>query len=1182
MEESIHPASSLQRQFWLAQQADNGGGANNMAAGFLLRGPFEPAAFIKCFRLLIRRHPVLCATYDLRHGTLWQAGKSDPAVEITQLSLSTPDAQAAKAILAKEAARPFNLETGPVIRVVVISAGVSDWYSVAIIVHHIAIDFSSFEILGRELSAAYNQTVRGVPWLEPSQTVPYSAFAAHESAWLASPQAVHALQAWRKALAGCAFSVATPTDFQRPPIQSFRGGVVDFSLGEDLSRELDCFCRAHTTDPFVALLATYFALFRCYSASDKFAVGVPFTNRRASEFVGTFGCFVNILPIVIDQGDQPSFLGLLQKTRRALLEAHRIQELPIEQIVAAVERTRQADRNPLYQMGFTVEPPMVFNLTGIECESFHVPTCGAQLDLFLRYWKDRDGFIGQLRYSTALFRHQTATNIAEDFCILLRSAVAAPNQPIGQLGFHPKARCRRPTDIVSIPPASPTDTSSRLGDRRRIAIAATFTAEPMLETFEFWFERLGWQADVAFAPFNQIFQQFLNPSSLLRQNARGTNLVFLRFDDLVELSDTHHPRPPADRLRANLAELATTIQAHASALRAPLCLVLCPSSPRLSSVVPEEAAMRADLVAKLHATPGLNVLEPDTISHWCPVADWYEPAGEELGHIPYTPQYLAALATSAVRFINALTQQPIKAIVTDCDGTLWDGVVGEDGPEGVRIGHAQKAFQEFLLQQHRAGVLLCLCSKNHEADAWAVFDRHPGMVLKREHIAFARINWLPKSVNVQSLAAGINIGLNALAFLDDNPLECAEVRAACPAVLCPELPAAWEARTPFLKNLWPLDRLRATAEDQKRNEHYRSEHLRAELRKEAHSYSDFLSSLQLIVETARASKDDVDRLAQLTVRTNQFNTTVRRLGSAEVASYLHQNGKAVFATRVRDRFGDYGLVGAAFSEKKGDILHVDPLLLSCRALGRGVEYHMAAQLASQATATGCTWVDFPVTPTDRNEPARSFLQVVERDCGGSRDPDRTLRVAASKLEVLSFVPSEFTVQTEAERTVVSTNVTASGGTWDSRIIQVALDFRTFEDVLSAYADWRQNRSRRSSASTPPRTKTGAPLSKTEQTITMAWKTILALPEIGTGENFFEIGGSSILAAQLALELRRQGLTITLVDLFHYPTIAALACSLDGQPSPNSAAPVSSFPNPAASGGPRLPAQFERLRRFRGK
>src|SRR5207244_225882 len=199
---------------------------------------------------------------------------------------------------------------------------------------------------------------------------------------------------------------------------------------------------------------------------------------------------------------------------------------------------------------------------------------------------------------------------------------------------------------------------------------------------------------------------------------------------------------------------------------------------------------------------------------------------DKLGHIPYTPAFFTALGTMITRRIHSIRRAPHKVIVLDCDHTLWKGVCGEDGPLGVEVDAPRRALQEFMIAQHNAGMVLCLCTKNAEEDVTSVFAQNPGMVLRPEHIVASRVNWQPKSENLKELAREQQLGLDSFIFVDDNPLECAEVQANCPEVLTLQLPGNPDVLPKFLRNLWVLDRGNITKEAGKRTAFYRDNYQR--------------------------------------------------------------------------------------------------------------------------------------------------------------------------------------------------------------------------------------------------------------------------------------------------------------------------------------------------------------------
>jgi FkbH-like protein len=335
------------------------------------------------------------------------------------------------------------------------------------------------------------------------------------------------------------------------------------------------------------------------------------------------------------------------------------------------------------------------------------------------------------------------------------------------------------------------------------------------------------------------------------------------------------------------------------------------------------------------------------------------------------------LAREYLRYIKPYRGLSRKCIVLDLDNTLWGGVIGEDGIDGIQLGaetpgNAFVAFQRELERLWRRGILLAVCSKNNLDDALAVFDGHPSMVLKRTHIAAHRINWQPKTANIRELAAELNIGLDSLVFLDDNPVERATVRAELPEVLVPDLPSDPAFYRAALLELDVFESLGLTAEDRERGRLYAEQALRRDFEETLRgtSIEDYLAGLGMVVEIEPATSVTIPRIAQLTNKTNQFNLTTRRYTEADIVA-MRDGGSDVLGLRVTDRFGDNGLVGVAILGPLEDgVRDIDTLLLSCRVMGRGVETALLAYLADQARASGATVVRGHFIPTSKNAPAR--------------------------------------------------------------------------------------------------------------------------------------------------------------------------------------------------------------------
>ncbi|RJQ34481.1 HAD-IIIC family phosphatase [Candidatus Parcubacteria bacterium] len=320
-----------------------------------------------------------------------------------------------------------------------------------------------------------------------------------------------------------------------------------------------------------------------------------------------------------------------------------------------------------------------------------------------------------------------------------------------------------------------------------------------------------------------------------------------------------------------------------------------------------------------------------------------------------------------------------KCIVLDLDNTLWGGVVGEDGPRGIALGLTPPgayfvAFQQALLDLNHRGIILAIASANNESDALEVIDANPNMILKRNHFAAMRINWSDKTENIRSIAQELNIGLDSMVFLDDNPENRAAMRQFVPEVETPELPVDPREYAQFLHTLPYFEANVITDEDKMRGNMYVTERLRREAEKQFTDRDAFLKSLGFRVEILKDASAQVARLSQLTEKTNQFNTNKKPLTVEEIDAFIRDPHYAVLCARVTDKFGDYGITAFALVQKLAPVWHIESLLLSCRVIGRGVEEAFLAAIAESARAEGAETLDIIFTPTEKNMPAKIFIE----------------------------------------------------------------------------------------------------------------------------------------------------------------------------------------------------------------
>lgn len=316
-----------------------------------------------------------------------------------------------------------------------------------------------------------------------------------------------------------------------------------------------------------------------------------------------------------------------------------------------------------------------------------------------------------------------------------------------------------------------------------------------------------------------------------------------------------------------------------------------------------------------------------------------------------------------------------KCLVLDLDNTLWGGILGEDGVTGIQIGgdYPGKTFlywQQALLELSRTGIILTVCSKNNEADVLEAWEKNPFMVLRREHFSAWRINWQDKATNIQELARELNIGLDAMVFIDDNPTERALVSQMLPMVAVPEFPQKPFELMSFFREL--VDKYfriyTITDEDRQKTEQYKANVQRAAERSKFVDMGSYLQSLGIEIEVSAANDFNIGRVAQMTQKTNQFNLTTHRLTEQDIRQQL-TNGWRVFCISVRDRFGDNGITGAIFITPEH---HIDNLLLSCRILGKGIEQAFVSYVLNLLREEGNNIITASYIPSAKNGQTANF------------------------------------------------------------------------------------------------------------------------------------------------------------------------------------------------------------------
>lgn len=346
---------------------------------------------------------------------------------------------------------------------------------------------------------------------------------------------------------------------------------------------------------------------------------------------------------------------------------------------------------------------------------------------------------------------------------------------------------------------------------------------------------------------------------------------------------------------------------------------------------------------------------------------------------PFTFSVMGPIAKEFTKFLRALMGKTIKCLVLDCDNTLWGGIIGEDGLDGIKIGGGYPGssfvlFQQQILNFKHRGIILALSTKNNEEDVINVFKNHPMMILKLSDITIIKANWDDKAANVSQIANELNIGLDSIVFVDDSKFECEWVSSKLPEVKVIHLNEEPCFHINKLLDRGYFDSLTYLEEDNKKTERYKAEVLRKKLIKGSNTYEDYLKSLNLEVIIQKATNQSLERVAQLTQKTNQFNLSTKRYTLGQIDKMFKSNNYSIYTISANDNIADLGIIGAAiiFHDKNKSV--VDSFMMSCRALGRGLEFAFLTYIIEELRLKEENIVEGIFIPTKKNQQTETFYQ----------------------------------------------------------------------------------------------------------------------------------------------------------------------------------------------------------------
>ncbi|MBF0441728.1 MAG: thioester reductase domain-containing protein [Oligoflexales bacterium] len=1010
--------------------------------------------------------------------------------------------------------RVFDIERGPLFSVSIIRRKDKE-HILVVVFHHIISDIWSAMIFIREFSLVYSALVEGNKAELAPISKSYRDFVSYEKDRFGIEKLEIMREHWNMELSGIDTVIDFPYDLTAPNELSGKSESISWKLKPT---DIDEFCRGKKVTPFVLFATALDLLIYAISEQENIVLGVPHLNRPFAGAENLIGFFANISIVKSAVSDDETLQELIDQIGKNILDTGHTM-IPFGEMVPILRKN----------MGLVQKPPVQVVLSYMnQMESLNIPGCKATMvelkrpyldfELFFTVLRDEEGYTLNLDYMSELFSKAFIGELMEKYQKTIEFIIENPDKKASEIFAH--AGVKR---------------------KNRIRIVSTFTAEPIHEPLRFWMNSLGVRSKIEFEGFNQVFQSLLDRGSLIRTNENGINVILIRYEDWIKDSKID---------RNNLCELASEFAEYlknaAKEGRVPYIAIICRSSPKLlddENWKPVSSEL-TDIVKKgVSGNKQIFFITDEDLMELYPVENYFDAEQLELGHIPYTGEYYTALSTMISRRLYMLQNAPCKVIVLDCDNTLWRGVVGEDGINGIKFDVGCKALQEFAVRQHDQGVLICLCSKNIEEDVMQVFESRNDMILKKEHLVGWRINWNSKSENMLSLAEELGLGLDSFVFIDDNPVECAEVRANCPDVLTIRFHPEYDRVLEMINHTWFFDRLSTTDEDKKRTGMYKQEIERNRALKEVASYEDFIKKLDLAVEIEPVSEGEYPRASQLTLKTNQFNSTTVRRTETELRNLIKTKNAKCYTVKVKDRFGDYGLVGLMICIVSEKHLVADTFLLSCRVLGRRVEHRMVGKMKELAEEMNLFSIRFDFFPTAKNRPVLDFLKSIGSKCEKSIDKG------------LEFVIPVEEISDRLERSLNLNEVKGEvkAGSDEGRRISGAEGSgknNIFQKILERYSSVQgiKNEVDKSGyvRKIIDRTNHVDPETETQAALHELWSRVLKIERIGVLDNFFLLGGTSLSVVQILAGIRNEFMVPMPYDIFvNNATIAKISMIVDG-------------------------------------
>ena len=556
----------------------------------------------------------------------------------------------------------------------------------------------------------------------------------------------------------------------------------------------------------------------------------------------------------------------------------------------------------------------------------------------------------------------------------------------------------------------------------RIAISSSFTLNGIEETFKVKCSEKKIDCETYLGSYNQYNQEILNPESNLYQF--NPDIFFLILDSRSLLGDLWYSPYSIDMkerkklIETKFEELKNLIQTFTEKSNSKFIIsnfsIPVHSNYGICETKSEFGLQKMILLLNKNLQEFISSLDSVYLFDMNGFVSRY---GENnifvakqylFGDIKISLDFIPHLVNDLIGYVIATLGLSKRCIVLDLDNTLWGGIIGEDGFDGIKLGsgpsgNAFVEFQKYLLGLYNRGILLAINSKNNFDDAFEVLEKHPDMILRKEHFASMKINWNDKVSNIKEISEDLNFGLENFVFVDDDPIHREFMKSSLPQVLTVDFPKDPSKYVNSLEELNDFNVLKITDEDKKRGLMYSQQKERKDSEKLSSNLQEFLKNMELKVIIKKADNFTIPRISQLILKTNQFNLTTKRYQLEEIQRFSQDENMLIGCAQVEDKFGDNGITGAFIVQKNSSKEWIiDTFLLSCRVMGREVEKSILGYIIEMAKKSGVEKIKADYIPTQKNKPIENFLP----NCGFKKEDNYWIISINNTFDIPDFIKVE--------------------------------------------------------------------------------------------------------------------------------------------------------------------------------